>query len=69
MVDINDKTGTAWDKAWTDKMVADHADLLAHLNTLSGQVTDADAKKLVAGAIPVVQSHLDMVKKMDASMK
>lgn len=69
VVTINDKSGKDFDKAWTDKMVDDHTDLLMHLHETDSLTKDPDLKKLVSGAIPVVQSHLNMAKKLQSGMK
>ena len=68
-VTINDKTGKDWDKAWVDKMVADHKDLLDKLKSSEGQVKNADVKSLITSTIPVVQKHLDMVSMIQGTMK
>lgn len=69
VVDINNLKGKEWDKAWVDKMVKDHQELLDKLKQSETQVKDADLKKIVVSSEPVVQSHLDMVKKMQDKMK
>lgn len=68
-VTINDKKGKDWDKAWTDKMVADHEEILNKLQSAQNDVQDADAKTLITNTIPVVQNHLKMAKAMQAKMK
>lgn len=67
-VNINDKTGADWDKAWADKMVADHSDLLDKLKVSKTNVKDPDLNKLITGAIPVVASHLSMVKMLQSKL-
>ncbi|MEO5890777.1 MAG: DUF4142 domain-containing protein [Ferruginibacter sp.] len=61
-VNINDKTGEGWDKAWTDKMVDDHTALLDKLKKAKEDVKDADLNKIITNTIPVVASHLAMTK-------
>ena len=68
-VNINDKSGKDWDKAWADKMVTDHSNLLDKLNKAQGDAKDADLKALITKTKPVVQSHLDMAKALQAKMK
>src|SRR6185436_16156681 len=46
-VNINDKTGTDWDKAWADKMVDDHNALLEKLKKAQTDVKDADLNKII----------------------
>ena len=69
VVNINDKTGKDWDKAFADKMVDDHKDLLGKLKDAKEKVKDADLNKIISNTIPVVQSHLDMSKMMAEKMK
>ncbi|MEO5888968.1 MAG: DUF4142 domain-containing protein [Ferruginibacter sp.] len=68
-ITINDKTGAGWDKAWVDKMMDDHNALLEKLKKAQADVTDADLKKIVTGAIPVVESHVAMVKMVQSKLK
>lgn len=60
--------GKEWDKAFIDKMVADHTELLDKLKTYEGSVQDADLKAIVTGAEPVVKKHLDMAKAAQGKM-
>jgi putative membrane protein len=69
VVNINDQKGKEWDKAWVDKMVKDHQELLDKLKQSETAVRDSSLKKLVVNSEPVVKSHLDMVKKMQDKMK
>ncbi len=67
-VTLTESKGKEWDKAWTDKMVAEHQDLLDKLNSAETTVTDEDLKKIVTSTKPVVQKHLDMAKTMQGKM-
>ncbi len=69
VVTINDLKGKEWDKAWVDKMVKDHQELLDKLKQSENEVMDSSLKKIVVGAQPVVKGHLDMAKKMQDKMK
>ena len=69
VVDISEKKGADWDKAFTNKMVDDHSALLDKLNSAKNDVKDADLLLIINGAIPVVSSHLSMVKEMKDKMK
>ena len=60
VVDINDKKGEDWNKAWADKMVSDHKDLLDKLDKAKKDVKDSALAKIITGAIPVVTGHLAM---------
>ncbi|MEP7143933.1 MAG: DUF4142 domain-containing protein [Ferruginibacter sp.] len=68
-VNINDKTGSGWDKAWADKMVDDHNALLDKLKSAQAGVKDADLSKIITTTIPVVESHLAMTKKIQDKLK
>jgi len=69
VVDLKEAKGADWDKAFTNKMVDAHEDLLDKLKTAQKDVKDAQLLTIVNGAIPVVQSHYDMVKGMKDKMK
>lgn len=68
-VTINNLTGKEWDKAWTDKMVVDHADILAKLQSSQTSVKDDELRALIAKNIPVVQGHLNMVKAIQTKLQ
>ncbi|HEY4148522.1 MAG TPA: DUF4142 domain-containing protein [Chitinophagaceae bacterium] len=68
-VTINDKTGKDWDKAWADKMVDDHQELLDKLKKAQKDVTDTALLAIVNNTIPVVESHLAMVKNLKNKFK
>jgi putative membrane protein len=67
-VNINDKKGTDWDKAWADKMIDDHTDLLGKLQKSQSDVKDTALLAIINGVVPVVQSHLSMAKDMKAKL-
>jgi putative membrane protein len=66
VVNINDRTGKEWDRAWKDKMVADHTELLGRLTQAETSSTDSSLRMLVTKARPIVQKHLDMSKAMQS---
>lgn len=68
-VNINDKMGADWDKAWNGKMVSDHMELINMLGKAEKDVSDPELKNLITKTIPVVQSHLDMAQKLDKKLK
>jgi putative membrane protein len=67
-VNINDKKGKDWDKAWVDKMVEDHSGLLDKLKTSQKDVKDSSLLTLINSTIPTVESHLAMAKSMQSKM-
>ena len=68
-VDIGNKKGAAWDKAWADKMVNDHSDLLNKLKNSQNEIKDSALLNIVNGTIPVVESHLKMAQDLQAKIK
>lgn len=68
-VNINDKSGKEWDMAWTDKLIADHNEILDMFGKAKQNVKDEELRTLITKTIPVVQSHLDMANAMKAKMK
>ena len=69
VVDINDKKGADWDKAWANKMVEDHSDLLSKLQNSQRDVKDTALLSLINSTVPVVESHLAMAKTLKAKIK
>ncbi len=69
VVNINDKIGIDWDKAWAGRMVADHMEFLKLLQKAVNDVSDPDLQKLISSTIPVVQSHLTMVEQISKKLK
>ena len=68
-VNINNKSGADWDKAWISKMIVDHTEILAMFGKAKESVTDADLKEIITNTIPVVQKHLDMARVLDKKIK
>lgn len=68
-VNVTETMGKGWDMAWTDKMIAEHTDIVEHFTKAKGDVKDEDFRALITKSIPVVQSHLDMLKAMKDKMK
>ena len=67
VVNLTEKKGADWDKAWTNKMVTDHTELLEKLQKSKNDVKDADLNKMITNNIPIVESHLAMVKKLQSN--
>ncbi|MEJ7586362.1 MAG: DUF4142 domain-containing protein [Ferruginibacter sp.] len=68
IVNINDKTGEGWNKAWADKMVSDHNDLVDKFKSAQDNVKDDELKKMITKSIPVLESHLSMSKAVDEKL-
>ena len=68
-VNINDKMGADWNKAWADKMAEDHTGLLEKLKTSSTTVKDPALLAIINPTIKTVESHLAMAKMLQGKMK
>lgn len=68
-VNINNKSGADWDKAWVSKMIVDHTEILSMFGKAKESVTDADLKEIITNTVPVVQKHLDMARMLDKKIK
>ncbi len=68
-VNINDKMGADWNKAWANKMVEDHTGLLEKLKTSSTTVKDPALLAIINPTIKTVESHLAMAKMLQGKMK
>jgi len=59
--DLNDKKMSDFDKAWTDEMIDKHKATVSKFENAEKDLTDADIKAWIDGALPKVRSHLDML--------
>jgi putative membrane protein len=69
MDELNTKTGNDFDKAYVSAMVDDHKKTLKLMQDEAKDGKDTDLKAFAAKTAPVVQSHLDMITKIQDSMK
>lgn len=69
MDDLSKKTGAAFDKAYVDAMVSGHKSTLKLMEDESRDAKDADLKAFATKTVPIVQSHLVMINKINDSMK
>lgn len=60
--DINEKKGRDWDKKWASEMVDEHEKAIRRFERAEQDVKDESLHTLVAGALPKLRSHLDMMK-------
>ncbi|MCR5861855.1 DUF4142 domain-containing protein [Flavobacterium sp. J372] len=70
--DMNDKTGTDFDKAYADKMVDGHEKMIDKMEKASEKAADADIRAWAAKMLPTLRKHLDhskMVKEKVDAMK
>jgi putative membrane protein len=56
--------GADWDKAWVDHMVSAHKDAIDMFERGQAGVKDDELKNIIAGALPTLHSHLDMMQKL-----
>ncbi|WP_214072899.1 DUF4142 domain-containing protein [Mucilaginibacter sp. dw_454] len=69
IADLSAKTGADFDKAYTDKMVADHKATVDMFEKASKNLKDSDLKAFVDKTIPTIKGHLDNINKIKAGMK
>ncbi|WP_145854838.1 DUF4142 domain-containing protein [Pedobacter suwonensis] len=69
MEDLSKKTGTDFDKAYVSAMVEGHKSTLKLMEDESKDGKDADLKAFATKTAPIVQSHLQMINKINDSMK
>ncbi|WP_367867243.1 DUF4142 domain-containing protein [Pedobacter sp. WC2423] len=69
MNELDKKTGKDFDKAYAEAMVDGHEKTLKLMQDEAKNGKDADIKAFASKTTPVVQTHLDMIKKIHDSMK
>ncbi len=62
-------TGTDFDKAYVSAMVNDHKETLRLMQEQAKDGKDADLKAFAVKTAPIVQSHLDMINKIEERMQ
>lgn len=62
------RIGKEWDKAWMALVIAEHRKVIQKFNSDSGHLQDPPLKTLVGADIPVLQSHVDALYLLPASM-
>jgi putative membrane protein len=69
MNELSKKNGAEFDKAYVDAMIDGHKKTLDLMNDEAKNGSDAALKAFAAKTAPVVQTHLDAINKIHASMK
>ena len=69
MNDLKDKKGADFDKAYMDMQVQAHQKTLADLQSFEGKAQNADLKKMITGAIPKVQAHLQKAQQLQQTVQ
>ncbi|MDF2382038.1 DUF4142 domain-containing protein [Nostoc ellipsosporum NOK] len=64
-----EKTGTAFDKAYMDMMVADHEETIALFKKGRDQSQDPEVKSFIENTIPKLEVHLDSAKAIRKSLR
>lgn len=62
---LKELKGEEFDKEYIKHMLKDHEEDVAEFTTASKEAKDAGLKEFATKTLPVIQGHLDMVKKMD----
>jgi putative membrane protein len=60
--------GAAWDKAYIDHEVTSHEQVISNAKAAHDQTKDADLKKLIEDATPVLQKHLDRAREIQQKL-
>jgi len=60
----NNSNGAEWDKEWVNHMVSAHQDAIDMFEKAENNVKDPDLKNIIADALPTLNSHLEMMKKL-----
>jgi putative membrane protein len=69
IADLSKKSGADFDKAYVDKMVADHKGAVEMFENASKTLKDADLKAFVDKTLPIIKGHLEHITKIKAGMK
>lgn len=69
MNELNSKTGSDFDKAYVEAMVDGHEKTLKLMENQAKDGKDADLKAFASKTAPVVQTHLNLIKKIHDNMK
>lgn len=66
---LNEKTGKDFDKDYADAMVDGHQKMLDLMKKQAEDGKDAELRAFASKTMPVVQSHLDLIKKIRSEIK
>lgn len=62
--DLNDKTGTDFDRKYADKMVEGHEKAIEKMEKASEKANDAEIRMWAANMLPTLRMHLDHAKQV-----
>jgi putative membrane protein len=66
---LAEKTGTDFDKAYSEYMVKDHKEDIDAFKEAATDSKDPDLKEWAAGKVPTLEHHLEMAKMVEKSVK
>jgi putative membrane protein len=69
MKKLEQASGAQFHKAFMQQMVKDHQDALKLAQNAAKKAKDKDLKAAAETAVPVIQNHLEMAKKIASSLK
>jgi len=69
MKKLEQASGAQFHKAFMQQMVKDHQDALKLAQNAAKKAKDKDLKAAAEKAVPVIQNHLEMAKKIASSLK
>jgi putative membrane protein len=61
-MNISDKAGSQWDRAWIAEEINTHQDIVIDLKNAREGITDPNLAAFVDNTLPTLQNHLDMSK-------
>jgi len=64
---LQSQSGAAFDRSYMTQMVKDHEDTLKLVKDIASKATDAELKTAGDRAVPRIQEHLDMAKRLAAN--
>lgn len=67
--DMTKKSGSDFDKAYVDQMVADHKDAVKLFQDEAKNAVDPDIKAFATNTLPTLQGHLSAITGIKSSMK
>jgi len=67
--ELNEKTGTDFDKKYVAMMEEDHVKVLAFMEHEARTGTDPDLKAFASKTVPVINSHLNAIRKIKETLR
>jgi putative membrane protein len=67
--DVEEKTGATFDREYIHEMRQDHEEDVKEFTKAAAQAADPDIRAFASRTLPVLQRHLEMVTKIETSLK